>query len=179
MSPDSDICLQPFPLTGTCQVWLQKSKEMVMAWGELSTAHSPAPGASLGHLQSLGPKMHVYSRCPLNQEDQTLWHLQVGQCQFQMDSQATALIYLPLELSCCCCLLLEWETLRHTEGDHQTGAEILCFPAALSVKLLREAGSHIMLPTVLMTPMSMKLAGNSHPLCRASSEPPFSQGNNA
>lgn len=32
------------------------------------------------------------------------------------------------------------ETLVHTEGDHQTGAEMLCFPAALSVKLLREAG---------------------------------------
>lgn len=31
-----------------------------MAWGEPSTAHSPAPGAPLGHLQSLGPKTHVY-----------------------------------------------------------------------------------------------------------------------
>lgn len=57
-----------------------------------------------------------------------------------MGSQATALISLSLELSCCCCLSLEWETLVHTEGDHQTGAEMLCFPAALSVKLLGEAG---------------------------------------
>lgn len=32
------------------------------------------------------------------------------------------------------------ETLVHTEGDHQTVAEMFCFPAALSVNLLREAG---------------------------------------
>lgn len=38
-----------------------------------------------------------------------------------LGSQATALFSLSLELSHCCCLLLEWKTLVHTEGNHQTG----------------------------------------------------------
>lgn len=36
-----------------------------------------------------------------------------------------------------------------------------------------------MLPTLSLTPVRAKLARNKRSLCRASSEPPFSQGNNA
>lgn len=41
---------------------LQKSREMGACWGvSPALPHSPAPGAPLGHLQSIGLKMQVYS----------------------------------------------------------------------------------------------------------------------
>lgn len=57
VSPESDICLQPFPLTATCQVWAIEERGDGHGVGP---ALSPALSPALPTVLHLGPKMHVY-----------------------------------------------------------------------------------------------------------------------